>query len=152
MIQGPTLSCDFCNGPHSTTECQMGNSCGKISMEQAQYLSKRFQPQFNPYSNNFNLGWRNYTNLSWRNNLNVMHPVEQVKPSHPQEKKASWEDTMSELAKYQFELSKSQAKFVNEIRTSPTNKAAQLRNLEVQVRWLPCSMRDNKAIFLALKR
>ena len=62
-----------------------------------------------------------------------MHPVEQVKPSHPQEKKASLEDTRSELAKYKFELSKSQAQFVNEKRTSPTNQVAQLRNLEVQI-------------------
>ena len=46
MIQGPILSCDFCNGPHSNTECQMGNLCGKISMEQTQYLSKFPQPQF----------------------------------------------------------------------------------------------------------
>ena len=40
---------------------------------------------------------------------------------------------MSELAKHQLELSKSQAQFINETRTSLTNKAAQLRNLEVQM-------------------
>ena len=40
---------------------------------------------------------------------------------------------MSELAKYQLKLRKSQAQFVNEIRTSLTNQAAQLRNLEVQM-------------------
>ena len=33
VIQGP--ACDFFNGPHSNTECQMGNPCGKMSMEQA---------------------------------------------------------------------------------------------------------------------
>ena len=63
----------------------------------------------------------------------MMHAVEQVKPSPPQEKKASLEDIMSELAKYQLELSKSQAQFVNETRTSLTNQAIQLRNLEVQM-------------------
>ena len=40
---------------------------------------------------------------------------------------------MSELAKYQLELSKSQAQFVNEIRNSLTNQAAQLRNLDSQI-------------------
>ena len=65
--------------------------------------------------------------------MNVMHPVEQGKPSPSEEKKASMEDTMSELAKYQLELSKSQAQFVNETRTSLTNQATQLRNLEVQM-------------------
>ena len=58
------LSCECCNGPHSNTECQMGNPCGQMSVEQAQYLSKFPQPQFNPYSNNFNPGWMNHPNLS----------------------------------------------------------------------------------------
>ena len=40
---------------------------------------------------------------------------------------------MTELAKLQMELSKSQAQFVNETRTSLTNQAAQLRNLEAQM-------------------
>ena len=40
---------------------------------------------------------------------------------------------MSELTKFQMELSKYQAQFVNEIRTSLTNQAAQLRNLEAQM-------------------
>ena len=109
VIQGAIPICDFCNGPHSNTECQLGNLCRQMSVEQAQYLRKFPQPQFNPYANNFNRGWRNHPNLSRRNNLNVMHPVEQVKPSPPQEKKASLEDIMSELAKHQLELSKSQA-------------------------------------------
>ena len=59
--------------------------------------------------------------------------MKQVKPLPPQEKKVSLEDTMSELAKYQLELSKSQAQFVNGTRTSLTSQAAQLRNLEVQM-------------------
>ena len=95
-----------------------------MSVEQAQYLSKFPQPQFNQYVNKFNPGWRNHPNLSWRNNLNVMHLVEQVKPSPPQEKKASLEDTISELAKYQLGLRKSQAQFVNETRTSLIDQAA----------------------------
>ena len=69
----------------------------------------------------------------------MIHLVEQLNlhppppPPPPQEKKASLEDTMSELAKYQLELSKSQAQFVNETRTSLTNQAVKLRNLEVQM-------------------
>ena len=133
VIQWPVLSCNFCNGPHSTTKRQMGNPCGQISVEQAEYLGKFPQPQFNPYSNSFNPGWRNHLNLSWRNNQNVMQPVEQVKPSPPQEKKANLENTMNKLAKYQLELSKSQAQFFNEIRACLTNQVAQLRNLEVQM-------------------
>ena len=33
------------NGPHSNTECQLGNPCGQMSVEQAQYLSRFPQPQ-----------------------------------------------------------------------------------------------------------
>ena len=33
VIQG--LACDFYNGPHSNTECKLGNPCGKMSVEQA---------------------------------------------------------------------------------------------------------------------
>ena len=40
---------------------------------------------------------------------------------------------MSELNKFQMALSKSQAQFVNEIRTSLTNQVAKLRNLEAQM-------------------
>ena len=108
-VQVSFLSCYFCNGPHLTTECQKGNPCGQISVEQAQYLSKFPQPQFNPYSNSFNSRWRNHLNLSLRNNPNVMHPMKQVKPSPSKKKKASSEDTMSELAEYQLESRKSQA-------------------------------------------
>ena len=54
VIQAPSYSCDFCNGPHFSAECQMGNPCGKMSVEQTQYLSKFPQPQFNPYENKFN--------------------------------------------------------------------------------------------------
>ena len=62
-----------------------------------------------------------------------MHPVEQANSLPSQEKKASLEDTMSELAKFQMELSKRQGQFVNETRTSLTNQDAQLRNLEAQM-------------------
>ena len=55
---------------------RVGNPCGQISVEQAQYLRKFPKPQFNPYANNFNIGWKNHPNLSWRNNPNMIHPVE----------------------------------------------------------------------------
>ena len=28
VIQGAIPTCDFCNGPRSNTECQLGNPCG----------------------------------------------------------------------------------------------------------------------------
>ena len=150
MIQESSSLCDFCNGPHLSAECKMGNSSRKMSVEQAQYLSKFPQSQFNLYVNNFNLSWRNHSNLSWRNNTNMIHSLEQVKPPPSQEKKASLDDIMSELAKFQLELRKSHAQFVNDTRTtSPINPL----NLEIwRFIWLPCSIRGNKATCLVLQK
>ena len=57
----------------------------------------------------------------------------QAKPLPSQKKNASLEDTISELAKFQLELSKSQAQFFNETRTFLTNQVEQLRNFEAQM-------------------
>ena len=35
VIQAPAPTCYFCIGPHSSVECQMGNPCGQMSVEQA---------------------------------------------------------------------------------------------------------------------
>ena len=58
VIQAPLSSCDFRVGTHLSVECQIGNPCGQMSMEQAQYLNIFPQPQFNPCATNFNLCWR----------------------------------------------------------------------------------------------
>ena len=53
---------------------------------------------------------------------------------------------MSELAKYQLELSKSQAQFVNETRTSLTNQFAQLRNLEFQMGQMASMLNERQQV------
>ena len=56
--------------------------------------------------------------------------MEQMKPFPPlQEKKSSLEEKIEKLD----EMHKSQYQFKNETRTSLTNQAAQLRNLEVRM-------------------
>ena len=60
--------------------------------------------------------------------------MEQVKPSPPQEKKFSLDLKLEQLPDMQIDMLKSQNKFENETRTSLNNQAAQLRNLEVQMR------------------
>ena len=35
VIKAPFPSCDFCNGPHLSEKCQMGNPCGHMGVEQA---------------------------------------------------------------------------------------------------------------------
>ena len=60
--------------------------------------------------------------------------MEQMKPSPPpQEKKSSLGVKLEQPADMQIKMRKSQHQFENKTRTSLTNQAAQLRNLEVQM-------------------
>ena len=78
---------------------------GELTIEQAQYLAKfPPNPQFNPYAQNYNPGWRNHHNFSWTN-CNTLNPMEQMKPlPPPQEKKSSLEETMEKLANIHMEM------------------------------------------------
>ena len=70
----------------------MMNPIGELTIEQAQYLTK-FPPNqnFNPYAQNYNLGWKSHPNFSW-NNSNTRNSIEQMEPSPPpQEKKSNSE-------------------------------------------------------------
>ena len=68
--------CDHCVGNHSSVDCQMGNPFAQSSYGQANYVSN-FQRQNNPYSNMYNLGWRNHPNFSWSNNQGLAKPPQQ---------------------------------------------------------------------------
>ena len=77
VISNPALSCDWCGGAHLSSDCQQ--------VEQAQFISNMNRQQNNPYSNNYNPGWRNHPNFNWRdqgnqgNNFRSNNP-----PSFPQ--------------------------------------------------------------------
>ena len=64
--------CDHCVGNHSSVDCQMGNPFAQSSYGQANYVSN-FQCQNNPYSNTYNLEWRNHPNFSWINKSRLNH-------------------------------------------------------------------------------
>ena len=102
------------------------NSMGELTIEQAQYLEK-FHPyqNFNPYSQNYNPGWRNHPNFAWKYNF-TWSPTEQVTPHLPsQERKSSLDEKMEHLADMQIKMWKSQHRFENETRNSLSNHAAQ---------------------------
>ena len=122
-IQASTPVCEFCNGPHQGSDCQVDNPFSQVQREQAQYVGNFNRQQNNPYSNRFNQGWRNHPNLSWKNNQNVLQPEQN---NSPQEKKVNLEDAMAQLAT-------SQTQFMNETRTNFQNQSAQIRSLEVQI-------------------
>ncbi|KAI4297463.1 hypothetical protein L6164_037352 [Bauhinia variegata] len=69
----PSISCDFCGGNHSSGECPR-NMFGQSSQEQLNYLGNPPRPQNDPFSNTYNLGWRNHPNISWGNKGNQGAP------------------------------------------------------------------------------
>ncbi|KAK0575450.1 hypothetical protein LWI29_000746 [Acer saccharum] len=73
--------CEWCLGPHSSMDCQVGNPFASSSQEQVSFVNynRNFQnqpqqhhatqnPQNNPYQNTYNPPWRNNQNLSWKDN------------------------------------------------------------------------------------
>ena len=61
VIQAPPNACNWCGGEHPSEACN-----GAPTMEQMNTIGNNFQtPQFNPYSNTYNAGWKQHPNLSW---------------------------------------------------------------------------------------
>ena len=133
-VEESPLACEQCHGPHPTSQCLIMDAMGDLTIEQAQYMAKFPHNQnFNPYGQSYNPGWKNHPNFSWKNQ-NAGNPMEQAKPLQPpQEKKSSLDMKMEQLADIHMNKMKSHDKFENETRTSLNNKAAQLRNFEVQM-------------------
>ncbi|KAI4332189.1 hypothetical protein L6164_017119 [Bauhinia variegata] len=63
VVSFPSISCDFCGGNHSSGECPE-NMFDQSSQEQVNYLGNPPRPQNDPFSNTYNLGWRNHPNFS----------------------------------------------------------------------------------------
>lgn len=61
----PPMVCDFCGGDHGSGDCL--ENMFSNPQEQVNYMGNPPRPQNNPYSNAYNLGWRNHPNFSWSN-------------------------------------------------------------------------------------
>ncbi|XP_027118799.1 uncharacterized protein [Coffea arabica] len=74
----------------------------RSSSEQVQYLNNYNRPpQNNPYSNTYNLGWRNHPNFGWKDQENQQRPVNpsNFQPKQPlPESKPTWKLAIEKLA------------------------------------------------------
>ena len=61
--QSSVLHCDICGGPHMSQVCQV-LATEEDQKELVDYLVNAPRQQGNPYSNTYNLGWRNHPNFS----------------------------------------------------------------------------------------
>ena len=57
VAQVNNVVCDICSGPHITVQCLTTPQ----KIEEIKFLK-----QNNPYSNTYNLGWKNHLNFSWK--------------------------------------------------------------------------------------
>lgn len=60
VSQIQTLKCDFCGEGHAN-----GNCTPEVESAETQYANFK---KNNPYSNTYNLGWKDHPNFKWRNN------------------------------------------------------------------------------------
>lgn len=73
--------CSICAVPgHATVGCPYGVDFPEFVQEQANMVNTYRRPGNDPYSNTYNLGWRNHPNLSWANNQNVQKPPSGFQP------------------------------------------------------------------------
>ena len=74
--------CQFCNGPHFSSNCNVGgmfatpssHSAVYADHEQVDYMGNVPRQQNNPYSNTYNPGWKNHPNFGWKDNNNQAPP------------------------------------------------------------------------------
>lgn len=115
VIQSTNVICDFCAGNHASIDCQVRSPFAISTSKQTNFVSY-FQRQNNPYSNTYNLGWRNHPNFSWGNTQNTLKPPLGFQP---QEKKPNLEDLITQ--------------FITKFETKFQNQDATIRNLERQI-------------------
>lgn len=74
MVQSPYLICDICSESHGSDACM-------YNLELVNFVEK-YNWHRNPYSNTYNLGWKNSPNFSWSNNNqgNVLSNIPNFSP------------------------------------------------------------------------
>ena len=65
------IVCQICEtNKHATNDCPTLPSFKECLYEQAHALNNFQRPNHNPYSQTYNLGWRNHLNFSWKSDNN----------------------------------------------------------------------------------
>ena len=119
------MTCQWCQGPHLSETCQVGNPMLTERTEQTQFIGNN-----NSYGNSYNPAWRNHPNFSWRNAQNIQNPPSQMQQAPlPRENKVDLESLMAKMAEHTNS-------FMAETRTALQSQSAQIRSLETQINQL----------------
>ncbi|KAG8490843.1 hypothetical protein CXB51_014050 [Gossypium anomalum] len=122
----PVMRCDS-SGGGVPTEYPPFNST--TEEEQVNYMgNNNFRSQNNPYSNTYNVGWKNHPNFSWggQQNQRPQNPQNFQQPPYQQEKKLNLEEMLSKF------ISVSETHFKN-TETALKNQQASIQGLETQI-------------------
>ncbi|KAK5795404.1 hypothetical protein PVK06_036668 [Gossypium arboreum] len=119
------MRCDSIGGIH--TEYQSFNPSTKE--EQVHYMgNNNSRPENNPYSNTYNVGWRNHLNFLWggQGNQRLQNPSGFQQPPYQQEKKPNLEEMLMKF------ISVLETRFQN-TETVLKNQQASIQGLETQI-------------------
>ncbi|KAG8501564.1 hypothetical protein CXB51_003869 [Gossypium anomalum] len=97
--------------------------------EQVNYMgNNNFRSQNNPYSNTYNVGWKNHPNFCWggQQNQRPQNPQNFQQPLYQQEKKPNLEEMLSKF------ISVSNTRFQN-TETALKNQQASIQGLKNQI-------------------
>ncbi|XP_062083461.1 uncharacterized protein LOC133789704 [Humulus lupulus] len=75
------IMCELCGGPHLFEQCIM-RDLNNMPMEQVQTIGNFQRPSNNPYSMNYNQGWRNHPNFSWTSGQGSQQQFQQSQPQY----------------------------------------------------------------------
>ena len=75
--------CQICSDPsHSEATCPSTNQFPDLSQDQDNAVHQYNRPRNDPYTNTYNLGWRNHPNFSWNQNNHQGGGNHQAGPSY----------------------------------------------------------------------
>ncbi|KAL5578038.1 hypothetical protein UlMin_019737 [Ulmus minor] len=139
-----TVSCVFCGGGHIYDNCPNNpvsvNYVGNYNA--GNYNSGNYNRGNNPYSNTYNLGWRQHPNFSWSNQTGQSsnNPNKPINPNanaspgfQQQQGQRPQFPTQSSPQERGDSLESMMRAFMNKTETHIQNQGVALRNLENQV-------------------
>ena len=107
---------------HPTNECPTIPAFNEVLYDQANAMNMVKKSNPSPYSETYNLRWRNHPNFSWRNDNVVATPTHgssNFVPYNPLPKN-SLEDTLQQFIQAQFTINNQNSQAINDIRSTLT--------------------------------
>ena len=117
---------------HPTNECPTIPAFKEVLHDQANAMNIVKKSYPSPYSETYNLGWRNHPNFSWRNDNVATPPIHgssNFVPYNPSPKK-SLEDTLQQFMQTQSTINNQNSQAINNIRSTLTKLTTSMSTIE----------------------